>query len=332
MGRRADVIIVDDLLDLRNASTAYLREEISRWFWLELYPVLEPGGQIVVIGTKFAEGDLYDELREKWGEENVMVYRTPSEDGEPLWPAVYPLDLLQEMKEEMGSILFNLDFRNDASGLGYLGWSEDWLQYFTEPPDNLIIYQGIDPSLGTKATSDFFVIVTVGYKADERKVYVLDIYRNRLPPSRQADLVRMKAEQWNPVAIGIESNAAQVYLSHFIQTQTSLPIRPFQPNLPKDFRYAKMSAWFEARRVYLPGRDGKPTQGAEGFVKEWCSYPRGEKDDILDAMSLALELAFGKPAPAGTTATVVEGLKPKAWRTIFPHEARSPIIPKRRLI
>jgi hypothetical protein len=67
VGRRATLIICDDIIDSESVLTQYQREKISRWFKEELYPCLLPDGRIIVIGTRYHQEDIYDELEKLWG-------------------------------------------------------------------------------------------------------------------------------------------------------------------------------------------------------------------------------------------------------------------------
>lgn len=62
ISRRADIIIVDDLLDIDNARTPAMRKKTLEWFENVLLPVLEDDGRLVVVGTSWYRDDLYDHL------------------------------------------------------------------------------------------------------------------------------------------------------------------------------------------------------------------------------------------------------------------------------
>lgn len=71
VGRRATLIICDDIIDTDAVMTEHQREVVSRWFKQELYPCLLPQGRIIVIGTRYHEDDIYNELEYLWGGEDV---------------------------------------------------------------------------------------------------------------------------------------------------------------------------------------------------------------------------------------------------------------------
>lgn len=63
VSKRADVIILDDIIDLDTSRTVASRKKVMEWFDNVLYPILEPEkGRLVVVGTSWFKGDLYDEI------------------------------------------------------------------------------------------------------------------------------------------------------------------------------------------------------------------------------------------------------------------------------
>lgn len=61
-GGHYDLIIADDLENEASCNTAALRAKTRSWFFSELWPTLNPGGTMIVIGTKKHSDDLYTHL------------------------------------------------------------------------------------------------------------------------------------------------------------------------------------------------------------------------------------------------------------------------------
>jgi phage terminase large subunit-like protein len=62
ISRRADIIIIDDLLDIETARTKQMRQKTKDWFENVLLPILEDEGRLIIVGTSWYRGDLYDDL------------------------------------------------------------------------------------------------------------------------------------------------------------------------------------------------------------------------------------------------------------------------------
>jgi hypothetical protein len=95
-GKRADMIIVDDAVTLKNANEF---EKQIRWLTQDVRSRLNPTGKLVVVGTRVAAMDLYRELRNEdrypgglvpWKYLAMPALLTTHEDPdkwETLWPA-----------------------------------------------------------------------------------------------------------------------------------------------------------------------------------------------------------------------------------------------------
>lgn len=59
---RADIIIVDDLVNQKNSETYDQREKVKDWFHTTLEPILVPGGRIIYLGNTWNQDDLIAEL------------------------------------------------------------------------------------------------------------------------------------------------------------------------------------------------------------------------------------------------------------------------------
>ncbi len=62
IGRRADLILVDDPCTEANTATTESRKKMWLWFRQTLLTRLRPGGRVIVIMTRWHEGDLAGEL------------------------------------------------------------------------------------------------------------------------------------------------------------------------------------------------------------------------------------------------------------------------------
>ena len=94
-GARADLIILDDVVDLSNA---HLFEQQIEWIQAELMSRLSSSGRMVAVGTRLASRDLYSEIRDhrRYPDERspwtylampaVLEYADQPRDWLTLWP------------------------------------------------------------------------------------------------------------------------------------------------------------------------------------------------------------------------------------------------------
>lgn len=304
LGKRADLIIADDILEPElGIPTETQLNRVKEWFWKVLYPVLEPNGQIVVQGTRFADGDIYGSLAEMKGWDSVIISAL-DENGKSRWEERFPTEELLARRESMGSILFNLQYMNHVTQVS--GLDPGWLQVIDESeiPNDLIIYQGVDPSISAAPNADYAVIATVGTSPSTKKVYLLHIFRAHCSMMQLSEYIQAYANLYQPRLIAIETNAAQVFLRDYLVSENMLPIRGVASEKNKMNRFVSMSALFESGKVLLKGKrasDGSivPDPSLEPFIEEWKRFPVSKNDDTLDAVEKALSVAvYTSPPPA----------------------------------
>lgn len=314
LGRRADLIVADDVVDSENAATPYQREQLRDWFWKVLVPVLEPHGRLIVIGTRFAVGDLYEELWKIWSRKRAGKFIYPdakcikivaeTKPRRSYWSERFPWAVLQERKDT-DTLSWWTQYMNEPVDLTGSFLKRDWLRLFLEIPkhtdgsDALTYYVGFDPSISGKG--DYCALAVAG-RSPDNKIYLVDIIRQKADLERQAELVQQVADQYHPKIINVESNAAQQLMKQYLEKNTVLPIRGSQTKSDKAARMAGMSVYFQSGRVLVKGYKG--TSGIDfhpdmrDFVEEWTSFPRGVNDDILDAVEKAIEAIVYVGVPA----------------------------------
>jgi len=120
-GRHFDVIIADDVVSEENSRCKALRARLRAWFAKTLLPSLEPDGELHLIGTRHGAGDLYGEIMRRnadnAGPYEVLVDRAVRQ-GRALWPGRFPLDLLEEIRNEIGPEAFECRYNNNPGGIG----------------------------------------------------------------------------------------------------------------------------------------------------------------------------------------------------------------------
>lgn len=310
LGKRADIIICDDLLDPENTATAYQREVVSNWFHQVLVPILEPHGQLIVVGTRFAKGDLYEELWDSWTRTDangnlymksaaVMKIVAEPEPEVSYWPERFPWEVLQE-KKYSNSFAWSTQYMNDPVDLSGAFLKREWIEHYYESlpmrdgtPD-LNYYVGMDPSVTGKG--DATGICVVGVQPGTAKIYVVEMIVEKADLKMQAALLKMVCDTWKPVLVNVEANASQQIITQFLEENTMIPINKSQTRLDKAARMANLAAHFQNGRILLKGEweDGKlgPSRAMKTLIEQWVHFrPKGTDDDALDALEKAVEVA-----------------------------------------
>lgn len=162
-----------------------------------------------------------------------------------------------------------------------------WIKYYhpeeLPPLEELSIYQGWDLAISTRETADYTVCTTVGVGRD-KQIYVLDWYRERIDFPSQVRMVEELARKWNPLQIGIESNAYQQALPQQLKKTSMLRIKEVKRTKDKVTRITSAFVHFENGKILLP--EDHPE--LDNFLNEYVYFPQGRHDDMLDATELAL--------------------------------------------
>lgn len=70
VSRRADIIIIDDLIDINTARTKTLREKTRMWYENVVIPILESDGELIIVGTAWYRDDIYSQI---WDESSFDI-------------------------------------------------------------------------------------------------------------------------------------------------------------------------------------------------------------------------------------------------------------------
>lgn len=148
--QRPTQIIVDDLENDENVRTPEQREKLWDWFTKSLLNLPGPGGAtITVIGTILHEKSLLARLlsEEQAGVWAQRKYRAIT-DGQPLWPAAWPLAKLEAKRVEIGSRAFSSEYLNEPVDDTATLWKEAWLNAnrVTTHPALERVAVAVDPS------------------------------------------------------------------------------------------------------------------------------------------------------------------------------------------
>lgn len=295
ISKRFDLILCDDILDEENTANIEQQEKIETWFWKTLRPCLVPGGVILVIGTRWAEGDLYEKLLspiEKGGRGWRSLVKGALREGtdgayEALWPDVWPVHKLLEERQNMGSDLFACSYLNDISGLmrGNV-FQREYFQYFDrlDPNKRYTIRMGIDLASSEKERADYTARVTTA-EDDEGNFYVLSVYRDK----RETHHAEFVVDGWMAYPhmdlVIVENQQFQSTLVRQLMSDfPRIPVLGKKSDVDKTTRARAAASRYEGHKVFHH-RSLKDSE----FETELLSFPKGH-DDMVDALGFSMDL------------------------------------------
>ena len=303
-----DHIILDDIV---NEDTVNTKEQIEKTiqFYRLCQPLLEKGGELVVIGTVWRDDDLYSWIRDKENgviqDFNVFLRQAITDDlwdnskqefvkGKVLWPEKYDLNELSKIRRKMGSYTFASQYQNLSIPPSDATFKREWFRYY-EQADlrgvDLNRYLLIDPAISQEAYADYTAMVTVGVD-QHSNIYVLDILRERMDPNKIINNIFFQYERWHPQAVGLEEVAFQRSLRYSLKQEMEkrkryLNIVELSPHTrTKDQRIKGLQPLYANGKV-LHNKDLVYNIYLED---ELLRFPNGKHDDEIDSLSYCLDL------------------------------------------
>lgn len=297
VGRGANLFIVDDPVKNREeAESETIRAKIISWFKSTAYTRLMPGAAIIVMMTRWHCGDLVGWLLKEFpgvwdtlilpaiAEENDPLGR---EEGEALWPEMFPIETLNDIRATLGSYEFGAQYQQHPApiegGLFKINWFN---RYGVMPSFPEAIVHSYDT--GTKTGADNDPTAFGCWHAHSHGWYLKEVIRERIDhPSRKRMVINMAARD-NPTVILIEEEGNGIALIQDLRADpqcahlnvVGIPVK----GKSKEVRAIAVTGVVESGRAYLPN----VAPWLADFEHELKSFPNVEHDDQIDQMTQAL--------------------------------------------
>lgn len=222
---RPDLIICDDLEDENVVNTQERRKKLESWFNKSVLNLQGTNGDVFVIGTVLHYDSLLSKLLKQW---KGKKYKAISSDGTILWASYYTRERLDKIKygdgekEGIGSLAFESEYQNNPIDSETQIIKGEWIKYYKlEDIENqeLLIYSALDPSVGSKDTSDYSAIVTIGECFG--KIYVLDCDMQRRSPQATVEAALRCYQKWSNFKFQIPNHKSQTNSKSQIQNSNS---------------------------------------------------------------------------------------------------------------
>tara|TARA_Y100000310_G_scaffold120368_1_gene119106 strand:- start:15006 stop:16586 length:1581 start_codon:yes stop_codon:yes gene_type:complete len=318
-GRGAHLAIIDDPMKSREEADSKLeRDKIWNWYRSVLYTRLMPGGAIVLILTRWHDDDLAGRLQgasEQGGDEwevlslpALAVENDPlgREVGEALWPAWYPVEVLETIRANIGArewgALYQQTPAEDEGAYFKKAWLQDYKQEalnkfrpreminrngekVLEHQTHFTVYGASDYAV-SDGQGDYTVHLVVGVDpADD--IYLLDLWRAQAVPDVWIDKLADLILKWRPLIWAGEKGQILRSVGPFMhrrlrERKAYCRIEDFSSHNDKPTRARAIQARMSMGKVYAP--ENAPWM--DQFLHELSRFPAGAHDDQIDALSL----------------------------------------------
>lgn len=297
VGMHYDVIIADDLHSEKNITTKEQIDTVVTHYKL-LLSLLEPNGKMIVIGTRWDYKDTYQYILDNEIKRfTVYARQAIFPDGSLFFPQRLTQDFLESQKLSQGSYLFSCQYLNQpvddetatfkASQMRRINPSD-----LGDKPINWFLL--IDPAISQEKTADYTAMVIAGYDF-QRNIYVKHILRGRFTPSEIVDNIFRLYEQYQPKKIGIEVVSFQKTLQYAINDKMKergwwLPVCEVKRKTTqsKEQRIKGLQPYYEYGHIFHLS----DSPFVEDLEYELIHFPKGQNDDIIDALADILEIGF----------------------------------------
>jgi predicted phage terminase large subunit-like protein len=300
-GRGGDFIIIDDAHKPDESLSDVKRQSVIEWYRSTLTSRLndKDEGVIIVVQQRVYEEDLAGYLLEQGGwthlnlpaiaEEGQTIQLGPKlgrirTEGSALHPERESLEILAQLKSDMGSYAFAAQYQQQPApaggGLIKKAWFGEYDVAPTKTSGDLVI-QSWDTASKSGELNDYSVCTT-WLKRDGR-LYLLSVLRRRFEFPDLLRAVKSMYWNWNADELIIEDKGSGTSLIQQLRKDQIYP-RAENPELDKIYRMVGETAIMEAGGVFLP----KHAAWKDDYLGELCRFPNGRHDDQVDSTSQAL--------------------------------------------
>jgi len=267
---------------------AFVREET----WTEvLRPTLtENKGSALFISTPIGMDNWFYHLWEKADTaEDWARFQFPTVAN----PIIDPAEV-ESAREDLGELVFAQEYLAEFISEGAQIFRSSWFNYYKEGVGTLWAdgqkykinelqrFATVDLAVSTKESADYTVVSVFGYHADDDKLFMLDMFRDRVEAPDIVPQIERMVGIHNLEWVGIERAGYQLAIVQFARRQ-GIRIKELRADKDKRSRALPLSAKMERGLVYFP----KNADWVSEVERELLTFPIGVHDDIVDTLAYA---------------------------------------------
>lgn len=320
VGKHADLIVNDDLVGESNIGTPEQLEKVDE-FVKNLGAVLNPGGEMNFIGTRWHHLDTYNTQMEhikalgKHAKAEVLIRSAYNEDGSLFFPERLGEDFLAVQRVKLQTYFFSCQYLNSPVNKDnaliqrietYADKINDMdaVEFFKTKCN---IFVTMDIAYTDTKRSDHTVIFITAVHVETGKRYVVDYHIFKTTePQKVIDRMFEVEDLWKPVKWGIEANNYKSWLrvplrdamrkkNMFLNIDPEDGLMHYGKNNAKHLRMAKLAPVYNNGMCVIAER----MTDLEDQLRILTYDGTKGHDDLLDAHAMVEEIIFwGSEEPA----------------------------------
>jgi predicted phage terminase large subunit-like protein len=295
VGQHYDLIILDDVVSMNNINSDEAIQKTIDHYKL-LLSILNPGGEIVVVGTRWGFHELYAWLQDPEGPEfdQVGTFHRAAEDddGKLLMPEVLNREFLEQQRKTQGSYIYSCQYLNKPEQSSLNVFRKDQVQFYEKSPKGLIYFLTVDPAVSMVANSDYTGIIVNGVDY-YGNWFIQEAINEKLEPSALIHRIFGLVQQYQPLmCVAMEKFALEKMLkvnllAEMEKTGIVFAIQDLETNtrINKQARIRALQPMFENRKVFLKKEHTE-------LFRQVVYFPQLKHDDVLDALKSQLPIVF----------------------------------------
>jgi predicted phage terminase large subunit-like protein len=301
-GRGGEVLIIDDPIKANDAYSQVALTGANDWFRNTALSRLDDHQNCLIIVTmqRLHIDDLSGTLIEQgWPSLAIPAIATEPADyrvgenefhhrsaGELLQPERDSLEVLEELKRQLGSDIFAAQFQQNPTPPDGNMIKAAWLGRYHGAPDRSKFRRVVlacDPAGKAGIRNDYTAMCIVGI--DQQSIHLIDVVRGHWTLMQMMDIILAFAAHWTPDLIIVEDTSTGMGLIQLLKEYPSINVIGRRPKDDKETRMARQQGRFEAGRILLPNE----APWLAEFENELLAFPNGRYDDQVDALLLLLD-------------------------------------------
>lgn len=297
-GTAIDLIVMDDYIDDQTVKTVGQMMKVEdEWGYLQ--PILDDGGEIMIIGTFYHYNDIYNKIRkEEHIPANRIFIRSAVENGKIIYPTMFNKKKLDSLRKTLGVYKYSCLYLSNPIPREDRIFPGPQPTCATLPRDKYDYYIMMDPALVTTGKNDQTGIAIAAVNRRD-VIYYVEAYGFRKNGPDKADWLIQKCMQYKPKKVGIEFGM-QKNLDYIIQTRVSEYEHRHKCRVPINIHPIKVdNSQTKASRIdsslgaFVQRRQVQIVEGqTRELVLQMDTFTGkgNEDDDVVDAASMLFPL------------------------------------------